>query len=66
MLTRYICGGKMNECSKDLAEKARKWVASPEGQESIREAITEAKKSSRKFNESRQLDPKILKEVFNI
>jgi len=56
----------MNECSKDLAEKARKWVASPEGQESIREAITEAKKSSRKFNESRQLDPKILKEVFNI
>jgi hypothetical protein len=56
----------MNGYSKKLAEKARKWIASSEGQDSIRESIREAKESSRKFKESRQLDPKILKEAFNI
>lgn len=56
----------MNESSKKLAEKARKWLASPKGQDSIRKSIKEAKESSRKFKESRQLDPKILKESFTI
>jgi len=56
----------MNVQSKRLADKARKWLASPKGQDSIRESISEAKESSRRFKESRQLDPKVLKEVFII
>lgn len=56
----------MNESSKILAEKARKWVASPKGQDSIRKSIRDAKESSRKFKESRLLDPRSLKESFTI
>lgn len=56
----------MNESSKMLAEKAKQWLASPKGQDSIKKTIKDAKESSRKFKESRQLDPKILKESFTI
>jgi hypothetical protein len=56
----------MKENSKRLAESARKWLASPKGQDSIKKSIREAKESNRKFRESRQLDPRILKESFTI
>jgi hypothetical protein len=56
----------MDERSRRLTEQARRWLASPRGQESIKKSVNEAKESSRRFKESRQIDPKVLKESFTI
>ncbi|MCK4765951.1 MAG: hypothetical protein KAW12_27375 [Candidatus Aminicenantes bacterium] len=56
----------MDEKSKRLAEEAGKWVASPEGREAMKKAIIEAKESSKRFKESLQVDPKIMREPFTI
>lgn len=56
----------MDERSKKLVEEARKWLASPEGKNSIEKSVKEAEEKSRKFSESRQIDPKILKEPFTV
>ncbi|UCH92679.1 MAG: hypothetical protein JSV88_20615 [Candidatus Aminicenantes bacterium] len=56
----------MNKKDKNIVDNAKKWLSSPEGRESMKNSIQEAIERSKKFNESRQIDPKILKETFTI
>ena len=56
----------MKENNSDVIDKAKKWLSSSKGQESLRKSLQEALKRSKKFDQSRQIDPKILKETFTI
>jgi len=56
----------MAEHSKKLAIKVREWLGTPEGKNSIKLSISEAKENTRKFKVSLKIDPRILKEPYII
>ena len=56
----------MDERIKKSVEEAKKWLASPEVQESLLKTIKEAEEKGRKFSECRQINPKLLNEPFTI
>jgi hypothetical protein len=56
----------MNKKDKEVVNKAREWLSSSKGQASLKKSLQDAFEKSKKFNRSRQIDPKILKEAFTI
>jgi hypothetical protein len=56
----------MNKNNSDIINKAKEWLSSPKGQESLKSSLQKAMKRSEKFDQSRQIDPKTLKETFTI
>lgn len=56
----------MNRNNKDVVNQAKRWLSSSKGQDSLKKSILEAMEISKRFNKSRQIDPKILKETFTI
>lgn len=56
----------MDDVSKEAIEKAKDWLNTKEGQESLKKSLQEAAENSRKFTEARYIDPKILREPFTI
>lgn len=56
----------MADKEKGLAERAREWFSSTEGQESLKKAIERAKENSEKFKRCRQISWEILNTPFTI
>lgn len=48
------------ENAAQMADKAERWVASPEGQQAVEEKLIQAREVARKFREAQRVDPDVL------
>lgn len=51
---------------KQLEEEARRWVTSSRGQKAVQKAIEQSNKTTKKLQESRQVDPASLYRPFTV
>lgn len=57
---------KMVDTEKRLAEKAKKWFSSKEGQDSLKKSIEKALENNEKFRKHRHISPEILRKPITI
>jgi len=50
------------QTSEQLAERAREWVTSPQGQQTLSRTVQEAVQETDRLRQARQIDPKTLHE----
>lgn len=54
------------EKARDLARKTREWIATPEGQKELQNAVERASKVTTELGQLRRVDPEKLHEPFTV